>query len=217
MNRSHPPQILIVDDHELILTGTLKVLKESYQESQLIAVKTVEEALEKLQVFKFDLIIIDLSLPENPLTLSKIETGIQFLKQLMQNYPILNIMVQSVYIRALIQIKHDIDQHQGGFTLANKTIGEQELLTRIQWALSGLTYTKDIRTGLEFKEEWIELLKLAADGLSDIAIANQMQKKERTVRNYWSKVQDILGIYSHKSINLRVVTLKRAREEGLID
>lgn len=218
-NRIEPTKynILIVDDHELILAGTLKILKEQGFESHCLSAKTAREARERLEKLPFDLVIIDLSIPETTATIGKVEIGIKFLREIMQKYPTINIMVQSVYLKALNQIKHEIDRHQGGFTIADKNISEQEMLTRLQWALQGVTYTKDIRTGLELKEEWLEILKLAAEGLSDKAIADRIQKKERTVRNYWSKVQDVLGVYSHKNINLRVITLKRAREKGLID
>jgi DNA-binding NarL/FixJ family response regulator len=39
----------------------------------------------------------------------------------------------------------------------------------------------------------------------------------RTVRHYWTKVQDVLGIYPEDGKSLRIQTEKRAREEGFID
>jgi len=62
------------------------------------------------------------------------------------------------------------------------------------------------------------LLRLAfEEGLQDKAIAQKMNIAERTVRHYWTKLQDVLEIYPEDSKNLRILTLKRAREEGLID
>lgn len=40
---------------------------------------------------------------------------------------------------------------------------------------------------------------------------------ERTVRNYWTKIQDALEIYPEDERNLRLQTEKKAREIGLID
>jgi hypothetical protein len=37
------------------------------------------------------------------------------------------------------------------------------------------------------------------------------------VRHYWTKVQDVLGIYPEEGKNIRLQTELRAREEGLID
>jgi hypothetical protein len=44
-----------------------------------------------------------------------------------------------------------------------------------------------------------------------------MNAHERTIRNYWTKLQDALEIYPEEDKNLRVLTLKKAREEGLLD
>jgi DNA-binding NarL/FixJ family response regulator len=123
------------------------------------------------------------------------EIGIELLQSLMKQEPNLNIMVQSSYIKALVRLKHDIDNHQGGFTLADKSISEQEMALRINWALQGITHTKDLKVDLAIKPEWLEVLELAADGLQDRAIAKQMNSHERTVRNYWTKLQDALDIY----------------------
>ncbi|MEO0408466.1 MAG: LuxR C-terminal-related transcriptional regulator, partial [Cyanobacteria bacterium P01_A01_bin.135] len=100
-----------------------------------------------------------------------------------------------------------------------------EMLARVDWALQGLTHTKDVdgmRAGLEIKPEWFEVLHLAfKEGLQDKAIAQRMSISERTVRLYWSKVYDVLGIYPEDGRrdgkNIRIQTEIKARELGLID
>lgn len=82
-----------------------------------------------------------------------------------------------------------------------------------------MNYTpRELRTGLTIKPEWLQVLRLAfQDGLQDKAIAEQMNVAERTVRHYWNKVQDALGVYPDPGKNIRIQTEIRAREEGLID
>jgi DNA-binding NarL/FixJ family response regulator len=89
----------------------------------------------------------------------------------------------------------------------------------MQYAADGITLTKEIRKGLELKPEWLNTLQLAAEGLQDKAISEKINVTERAVRHYWTKLQDVLDIYGKgdDKVNLRVLTLKRAREEGLID
>ena len=48
-------------------------------------------------------------------------------------------------------------------------------------------------------------------------IAERISVAERTVRHYWSKIQDVLDVYPDEGKNIRIQTEKRAREEGLID
>ncbi|MBW4506258.1 MAG: response regulator transcription factor [Scytonematopsis contorta HA4267-MV1] len=219
--------ILVVDDHQLIISGTINILKDRYPDTEIFVAKTAESAFIQLehaekQKFMFDLIVLDLSIPEKPGMTANIETGLQLLQNLLNKYPNLNLMVQSSYAKALVRIKYEIDEHQGGFVIADKGLSEQEMLTRFNLAINGATHTKDIKMGLEMKPEWLEVLSLAfEEGLQDKLIAEKMNIHERTVRAYWTKVQDALNVYpencKQEGKNIRIQTEIRAREEGLID
>ncbi|MCC5614978.1 response regulator transcription factor [Nostoc sp. CHAB 5836] len=214
--------ILVVDDHQLILTGTLDVLSREYAEASIIKAQTAKETLSKLQFHQFDLIVMDLSIPNQQGETAEIDTGIKLLQTLLQEDPHQNFMVQTSYVKALIRIKHEIDNHQGGFAIANKGLPESEMLMRVNLALHGATHTKDIKTGIELKPEWSEVLRLAfEESLTDKAIAERMYKSERAVRTYWTKIQDVLGVYPEEckqgGKNMRIQTEVRSREEGLID
>ena len=212
-------KILVADDHELILSGTLDLLKQHYPQAEIFTAKTTQDALQQVKAFQPDLVIMDLSLPETSGDTAAIHQGIKSLEILLKNYPTLNLVVQSSYVKALVRIKPDIDAHEGGFTVADKGLSSQEMLKRIEWALIGVTHTKDLKMPQgEVKPEWIELLNLAfKEELKDRVIAIQMRRTLRTVRGYWSKVQDVLGVYPEDGKSLRIQTEKRAREEGFID
>jgi DNA-binding NarL/FixJ family response regulator len=214
-------QFLVIDDHQSVLNGTVELLKRRFPESEFVTAINAENACHQLTSLQPDLLVMDLSIPEKPGTTARPDTGVQLLRQLMKNHCDLNIIVQSAHIRTLVRIRPDIDTHKGGFTVADKSLSTQEMLTRVDWALQGLTHTKDIKgihTGIEIKPEWLRVLTLAfEEGLQDKAIAEKMCISERMVRHYWSKLQDALGIYPDDGKNIRIQTEKRAREEGLID
>jgi DNA-binding NarL/FixJ family response regulator len=216
-------KIVIVDDHSLMLAGTLNVLRNRYPEASITTAKTSREAIKEISSFEPDLIVVDLSIPQELGCKSEIDTGIELLKTIMQTYPDMNIMVQSSHVKTLVRIQHEIDNHRGGFTIADKMLTEKEMLTRVQYALDKVTHTKDLPNKLETKPVWLEVLSLAfEEGLKDKEIAKRMNVAERTLRHYWTKIQDILEIYPEtdkkKEVrNLRVLTQIRAREEGLID
>ncbi|MEH1896827.1 MAG: response regulator transcription factor [Nostoc sp.] len=215
-------KILLIDDHQLILTGTFNLLQQQYPKADIVKVKTVYDALEEIATSSFDLIFMDLSIPEKAGTIAQIDTGINLLQQLLQKYPQQNFLVQSSYVKALVRIKYEIDEHQGGFAIADKGLSEQEMLTRVYIAIQGATHTQDIKNGLELKPEWLEVLKLAFEkGLTDKLISEQMYKSERAVRTYWTKIQDVLGLYPEdckkQGKNIRIQTEILARKEGLID
>jgi len=212
-------KLLVIDDHELILGGTINVLQQQYPEAQILKDQTLQSALEQLETFKFDLVIIDLSIPEAFGKIAKIETGIKLLQTIMKQYLNLNLVVLSSYVQALVRIKDEINEHQGGFTVVDKGLSSQEMLNRVDWALKGFTHTKDLKMlEGEIKPEWLEVLTLAfQEELQDRAIAEHMQIPNRTVLHYWTKIRDVLGVYPEEGKNLRIQTEMRAREEGFID
>ncbi|ACK71064.1 response regulator receiver protein [Gloeothece citriformis PCC 7424] len=216
-----PLKIVVVDDHDLILNGTFNMLKQKYPKAKIYTAQTAVEVLCQVEAINPNLLVMDLCLPEKAEIKTKTDTGIQLLRTVMKNYPTLNILVQSTYIKTLVRIRPEIDSHRGGFTIADKSLPTQEILTRVDWSLQGLTHIKDLKgvhSGLEVKPEWLNLLILAfEEGLQDKAIAEQMGVSERMVRHYWTKIQDVLGVYPEEGQNIRIKTEIRAREEGLID
>jgi DNA-binding NarL/FixJ family response regulator len=213
--------ILVIDDHESVLSGTVDVLQKKYPSAEFITAINAQNALDQMMMSQPDLVVMDLSIPEQAGVTARPDTGIKLLRNLMKSYPHLNIVVQSAHIRTLVRIRPQIDGHKGGFTVADKSLSTQEMLTRVDWALQGLTHTKDIKgmnSGLEVKPEWLRVLTLAFDeGLQDKTIAEKMCISERMVRHYWSKLQDALDIYPQEGRNIRIQTEMKARDEGLID
>lgn len=217
--------ILVVEDHPTTLAGIHSILQRFGDRIAVETLTTLQEAKEAIQRLQPNLIVLDLQLPESPGESASTETGIQFLKDLMQEYPDLNIAVHSSYPDALTRILPDIDNHRGGFTVTSKDSSTERAFERFNAALQGYTHTRDIRSlkaGLELKPEWLETLDLACkEGFQDRAIAKHLHVSESMVRNYWSKIYDVLGVYpedeKEEGRNLRIVTCIKAREEGLVD
>jgi DNA-binding NarL/FixJ family response regulator len=218
-------KFLIVDTYSIFLNGTVKLLRSRYPDAEIITAQTAIDTLKQVSIFQPNLVIMDIYLPEKSGMMPDTNTGIQLLRYLMKLYPNLNITVQSTCIRRLMEIIADIDAHNGGFTSVDKSISLDEIITKLNWALQGLTYIKEIQDSfsqLSLKPEWLQLLNLAfKEGLQDRAIAQSICVSERMVRYYWDDLQTALRIDSqeikNQGKNLRIVTQIRARELGLID
>ncbi|MGK7903553.1 MAG: response regulator [Hormoscilla sp.] len=211
-------EILIVDDHHLLLNGTIALVRDRFPHADIVSTRTVRETLDRVSGRMPDLAIVDLSIPDTLGSEATVSNGLKLLQQLMSKYPELNLMIQSSYVKALIRIQPEIENHQGGFTIVDKSLPVEVFVKRMEWALEGLTHTKDMQTDLELKPEWLETLELAFNqGLQDKAIAIAMFKSERNIRHYWTKIQDALGVYPEEGKNLRSLTQIRARELGLLD
>ncbi len=219
------PKIFIIDSYEIFLSGTIKILHSYYPDAVIHAATTVENTLDQVALFQPELIITDICIAQKIGEAAQISNGIKLLQNLLSNHPEINILVQSTFLNTLVRIKSEIDNHLSGFVVADKSLSGKETLNRINWALQGLTHTKDIKginSGLEIKPEWLKLLNLAFEqGLQDKAIAQHICVSERMVRHYWYKLQEILDInieeLKTQGKNLRVITHIRAREEGFID
>lgn len=217
--------VFVVEDHPTTLAGIHSILQRFGDGISVETLTTLEAAKRAIQASQPSLIVLDLQLPEHGGDAASTETGIQFLKELMLSHPDLNIAVHSSYPDALIRILPDIDNHRGGFTVTSKDSSTEKAFERFNAALQGYTHTRDIRSlkaGLELKPEWLETLDLACkEGFQDRAIAKHLHVSESMVRNYWSKIYDVLGIYpedeKEEGRNLRIITCIKAREEGLID
>lgn len=209
----------LVDDHAAVLNGTAMSLKQEFPNADIVTAKTAQEARQKLKTLQPDVVIVDLSLPEKTGETCRTETGISLLREFLETYSDYNFVVQSANVAALVRIKPTIDAHCGGFTLVDKGEPIAEMIKRVSWAMDGLVYTPPtLRKHLEIKSEWMQVLELAVyEGLNDKTIAKNMNVAERTVRNYWAKLQDVLGVYHEEGKILRIQTELRAREEGLID
>ncbi|YAF97044.1 MAG: DNA-binding response regulator [Nodularia sp. CChRGM 3473] len=219
------PQVVLVDSYDVYLTGTIKLLKSQYPNMKIISAQTADAAFNQISNSQPNLIIMDIFLSKKLGLKARTFTGIEFLQQIMHKYPNLNILIQSTYIKRLVQIKSAISIHQGGFVIADKSLTAKEMLSRVDGALKGFTHIKeitDIYSEFNFKPEILKLLSLAFDeGLQDKAIAAHICVSERMVRHYWDQLQAALGIdceeVKNQGKNIRIVTKIRAREAGLID
>jgi DNA-binding NarL/FixJ family response regulator len=213
---------IVADDHQAVLEGTCTVLKGQYPKARILTASTadsLETLVREAKPSLPNLVVMDLSIPAKLREQAKTETGLQLLQMFLTTYPTLNLVIQSAHARSLIRLKPSIESHQAGFTIADKSLPNHEMLIKVDWALKGLLYTPpEMRNGLEVKPEWLEMLQLAFDqALTDKEIAKAMNVAERTVRHYWTRTQDALVVYPEKGHNIRIQTYKKARAYGLVD
>lgn len=212
---------VVVDDHDPVREETCRALKNRYPEARLFVARQASEVDTLVQKAKPDLVITDLSMPEWVGEPAQVEVGLNLLRSLLPKYPKLHFVVQSAHVKALVQLKASIDQHQAGFTIADKSLSSDQMLTKVDWALRGLLYTPpDMRLGLDIKPEWVKMLRLAfIDGLTDQVIAQRMRLPDYTVRHYWTRIQNAFSIYPNTGDGdtMRIQTKHKARQLGLLD
>ena len=100
----------------------------------------------------------------------------------------------------------------------DKALPIREMLRLVDFALRGSIYLPpQIRSRTEFDAKWLEVLTLKfQEGLTDKAIAYRMRVSDRTIRNYWIRLQDALDVYDEPGKELRIQIEMAARKLGLI-
>lgn len=212
-------RFLVVDDHEAILEGTVPALQTKYPMVEILTAKCQREAEQRVKQHQPEFVVVDLSLPESPNAVSSAEVGIQLLEFLMHTHPAPNIMVLSTNIKPLVRLKPAIHIYEGGFVALDKSLPIREMLKYVELALRGSIYLPtEVRSRPEFDRRWLEVLMLKyQEGLSDKAIAERMGISDRTIRNYWIRIQDALNVYDHPHQDLRIQIQIAARKAGLIN
>lgn len=210
---------IVVDDHEAILEGTIPALKGKYPEAEILTAQDAQTALSQVERYHPDLVIVDLCLPEKLHAPATAEVGMQLLKTLMESTPAPNLVVLSTNVKPLVRFKPMINAYEGGFAAMDKSLPIREMLKFIDLALRGSIYmSTELRSRPEFDRKWIEVLTLKfQEGLTDKAIAQRMKVSDRTVRNYWIRLQDSLGIYDEPGKELKIQIELAARKIGLIN
>jgi DNA-binding NarL/FixJ family response regulator len=94
----------------------------------------------------------------------------------------------------------------------------REMLRLADLSLRGsIALPPEVRSRPEFDTKWLEVLTLKfQQGLSDRAIRERMGIAERTLRNYWIRIQDALEIPDDPDQDVRIQIELTARKNGLI-
>jgi len=129
------------------------------------------------------------------------------------------LVVLSTNVRPLVRLKPMINAYEGGFAAMDKSQPFKEMLRLVDLSLRGSIYlSSELRSRPEFDLKWLEVLTLKfQEGLTDKAIAQKMNVSDRTVRNYWIRLQDSLGVYDEPGKELRIQIELAARKIGLIN
>lgn len=209
---------LVIDSHEIVLEGIIPLLRTSYPGAQITTAKNIREAESILTQGSVDLIISDIKLPVDSEAPASVESGIRLIDNLMNGTNRSSILVFSANIKPLFRLQEIANSYPRGFVALSKSASVQSLIHFVGVALGGSIYLPaEVRLQAEFAPRWTQLLGLKYhDALSDRAIARTMGLSDRTIRNYWNRIQDALNIYDNPDKDIRVQIQLAAKQAGLI-
>jgi DNA-binding NarL/FixJ family response regulator len=191
-------QILIVDDHAILRRGLKEILEREFRDVSIGGAGTAEQALTQLGSEKWDLVILDITMPGR--------SGIDVLRHLKALRPKLPVLVLSM---------HPEDQYgkrvlkAGASGYMNKESAPEELIKAVRKLLSGGRYvsptlaeTLAVDLGRDdatpaherLSDREFEVLRKMASGKTVGQIAQELHLSVPTVSTYRARILEKMGM-----------------------
>jgi len=209
-----PLRVAIADDHRLMLDGIKRALESAPDIRVVGEAMSGEEMLQLVPQVRPDVVILDLRMPRGD--------GLSTLAQLRKTHPALKVIILSMF-----EDSEHIDRalHQGASGYVVKSINPLDLPSTIRQVVEGTVYhprgrggegaeggvatTQAAPGGLTERE--LAILRLVAEGLSNLDIASKLYVTEQTVKFHLSNIYRKLGVGN------RTEATRFAYRNGLIE
>lgn len=190
MSTNKKIKILIADDHPIIRKGLSQIIKDEPDMEVIAEVSDGFEALEKLRNHKFDIAILDISMPK--------KTGVEILEQLKLEKVKTRILILSVYSEEQYALRVIRTGAKGYLT---KESAPDELVKAIRKIIDGETYISSI---------------IAEKVLSDLIVDNKkvhetLSNREYSVMLMIAKGMTLKEMSYQLNINIKTISTYRKR------
>ena len=197
-------RILIADDHPLMREALINFLEKQPDFKVIAAAKDGEEALSLVTELIPDVVIMDISMP--------VMNGLEATRQIKAKYPQIAVLVLTVHTDS----EHVLGILEAGAAgYLTKSVFGDEIITAIRSVIAGeavltpsilqqivkivprklnKTVALDVRQMLSARE--LEILRLAANGMSNKDIALKLNLSIRTIKSYLASIFSKLGVGS---------------------
>lgn len=216
-------KILLVEDHMVVRNG-IKLLLESQDGFEVVGeASNGKEALQFLNSNPVpDIVLTDISMEEMD--------GIELLHELKKHYPSIKVVILSM----LNQINYVVEAFESGLAgYLVKNVGYNELLFGLNHIANGGRYMSEeialilldqvrsgqsyaqvsgeLQTDFDISDRELEVLKLIAEGYTNIEIADKIFLSKRTVEGHRQNLIDKAGVKNTAHL------VKFAFERGILN
>ena len=202
--------VLVADDHDIVREGTRRVLENEEDIAVVGEARDGEEAVEQAKRLKPDVVVMDIAMPKL--------NGIEATKQIKALVPATAILILTIYdndqyIFSLLEagaagyllksihssaLVEAIRSVYAGESVLHPAITRKVLHRFIPSNGNGHTQVEDLLSQRE-----LEVIKLAARGLSNKEIAEQLFLSVRTVQGHLNHIFNKLNVGSRTEAILR--------------
>ena len=197
-------RVFVTDDHELLREGIKKVLKEELDIRVTGEARTAAETLGKIQPDLFDVVILDLSLPDR--------NGLDIIRELKQIDNKAAILILSMYPEDQFAVR---SIKAGASAYLSKNISSKELSEAIRIILKGERYltsslaeliTNELRqdsnknTHDALSDREYQVFLLIASGKNVTTIAGELSLSVKTISVYRANILKKMNLKNNAEI-----------------
>ncbi len=214
-DRSEKTRIRLADDHPLLRQALRDVLEKQSDFAVVAEASDGEEAVRLALEMIPDVVIMDISMPNL--------NGLEATRQIKANYPSIAVLVLTVHsdsehILSILQagaggyltksvygdeVTHAVRALVSGETVLSPSVSQQIF----KYAFRHSPESKNLNRGDTFSGRELEVLKLAATGISNKEIADRLGLSLRTIKGYLAEIFLKLNVASRTEAI--IICLKR--------
>ena len=193
-------QLLLVDDHAVVREGLRRILESARPPWKVVAEGNAQRALQALQLTRFDLAVVDLSLPTMD--------GIELIRRIRRELPDLPVLVLSMHNEEAYAVRA-FQAGANGY-LTKDSDAEELLQAAAKVAAGGAFVSPDIAERVvrqlsmgneapahtRLSERELDVLRRIVAGQRLVDIANALQLSIKTVSTHKTRILDKLKLDS---------------------
>ena len=196
--------ILIADDHAVVRHGLRQLLAEIPGITHIGEAQNAKEVLDKAQAQPWDLIMLDLTLPD--------KNGIEVLKELKREFPRTPVLVLSM----LPEDQYGVSVLKAGAAgYLPKETAPEELVTAVRKVLRGGKYISpnlaehlafDLGPGIEkplhetLSDREYQVMRILTSGKTNREVANLLSISAKTVSTYRSRILEKMKLRTNAEL-----------------
>ncbi|MDB4964957.1 MAG: response regulator with a DNA-binding domain [Myxococcales bacterium] len=208
-------KILIVDDHAVVREGLMRILSDEIEGLIVDEATTAPEALAKACARRWDVVILDLSLPGRG--------GLDVLKEIHQQRPALPVLVMTMYSEEQYAVRAF---RSGAVGYLTKGCPSTEVVVAVRKVAAGGKYvTPSVAEKLAgsmgapthaaaheaLSDRELQVLRMLAVGRSVKEIGNELALSEKTISTYRTRMLQKLELRTTSDL------IRYALRAGLVD
>jgi len=191
-------RFVMADDHPVVLKGLKDILSESFNKATIDETTTGYGLLRKVQNNQYDLVLLDISLPDI--------NGLEVLKEIKKTKPKLPVLIISMYLEEQYALRAMKAGAQGYVT---KRSASDELVLAVRKILAGKRYISpafaekmlfDFESDAEklphqsLSDRELQVLCMIGKGKAVNQIAEELHVSANTVRTYRTRILEKIGV-----------------------